>query len=275
MSKLQGKIEVLENFYMPQLDRYRTIRIYLPPSYEEKRKAYPVIYMHDGQNLFDKETSAFGMAWEVSKVLDKIYSEDNTKEFIVIGIDNSKDFRYNEYSPWKSEIGAIYLPHAKKTGNIGGEGFKYGEFICNTLKPYIDENYRTLEGRKNTAICGSSMGGLISICIGIKYQNIFGKIGALSSAIYYCNEEVKRLIGEEGKKEDTKIYLSVGTNETSDINRADFSKIYVESTNNLYKYLENAGFGKEEVVKEIIEGDEHNEKAWKKRFPNVIKYLFK
>lgn len=275
MKNLNSRIEIIENFYMPELERYRTLRIYLPPNYSSKEKNYPVIYMHDGQNLFNKETASFNMAWEIGSILDEIYKEDNSKAFIVVGIDNSKDYRYNEYSPWESEIGGIYLPHAKATGNIGGEGFKYGDFICNTLKPYIDENYRTLGDRENTAICGSSMGGLISICVGIKHQEIFGKIGALSSAIYFCNEEVRELILKEGKREEVKTYLSVGTEETSDVNRKDFSEIYIQSTNNVYHYLREAGFSKEEVIKEIFENDKHNEKAWEKRFPNVIKYLFK
>jgi hypothetical protein len=137
-----------DEFYMPQLDRYRRIWVYLPPDYEETEDHYPVIYMHDGQNLFDASTSFVG-EWEVDETLNDLFDE-GYKVPIVVGIDNGGTERINEYTPWVNP------------GYGGGQGNLYLEFIVETLKPHIDQYYRTLPGRDHTAIWGSSLGGLIS-----------------------------------------------------------------------------------------------------------------
>ena len=270
----KGTIHVIENFYMPELNRYRTIRIYLPPDYNEGDRHYPVIYMHDAQNLFTLETSSFGTIWDTAATLDNLYNENPEKAYIVVGIDNDCNYRYSEYCPWYSEIGGEYLPHAKTTGMLGGEGFRYIDFIVNTLKPFIDTLYKTLKDRENTAICGSSMGGLISMCTGIKYQEVFSKIAAFSSAMYFAEEEVKNFIIKEGKRESMRIYMDVGTEETSNPNNPDFPQIYLSCNNNVYLTLKDVGFTFEEVKYKIAEGDIHNEACWRKRFPGMMNWLF-
>lgn len=272
MGKLQGKVEVINDFYMPELDRYRTLRIYLPPNYDESDTRYPVLYMHDAQNLFHKETSTFGEIWDVKNALDEIY-EKYKVSIIVVGIDNGEEFRYAEYSPWNSKIGGEYLPHAKATGNLGGDGFKYLEFLVNTLKPYIDSNYKTLKGRENTGICGSSMGGLISICGGIKYQDTFSKIAAFSSAIYFCEEKFMKFLEDTGKNKNMKIYLDVGTDETSDKENKDFPKIYMDCNERTRDKLKEIGFDKE-LYYLLDKGGRHSEVSWRKRFPKMIEFLF-
>ena len=269
-----GTINVIENFYMPELNRYRTLRIYLPPNYNESNRNYPVIYMHDAQNLFNVETSSFGTIWDTATTLDKLYNENPDNAYIVVGIDNGSNYRYLEYCPWHSEIGGEYLPHAKATGMLGGEGFKYADFIVNTLKPFIDTNYRTLKDRDNTTICGSSMGGLISICAGIKYQEVFSKIVAFSSALYFAEDEIKNFIISEGKRETMRIYMDVGTNETSNANNPDFPQIYLNCNNNIYQTLKSVGFTHDELTYEIFEGDIHNESCWGKRFPGMMDWVF-
>ena len=134
-----------EDFKIPQLNRERRVWMYLPPNYKSANKSFPVIYMHDGQNLFDTSTSYSG-EWSVDETLNRLYKDGNAS-FIVVAIDNGKDKRLDEYSPWKNQ----------KYG--GGEGDAYLEFIVKTLKPYIDANYKTLKDKENTAIIGSSMGG--------------------------------------------------------------------------------------------------------------------
>lgn len=270
----KGTIQVIKSFYMPELNRYRTIRIYLPPNYNEMDRHYPVIYMQDAQNLFTVETSSFGTIWDISSTLDNIYNENPEKAYIVVGVDNGCSYRYAEYCPWYSEIGGEYLPHAKTTGMLGGEGFKYIDFIVNTLKPFIDTTYKTLKDRDNTAVSGSSMGGLISMCAGIKYQEVFSKIAAFSSAMYFAEEDVRNFIVNSGKRKDMRIYMDVGTEETSNPNNPDFPQIYLSCNNNAYLTLKDVGFTFEEINYEIAEGDIHNESCWRKRFPGMMNWLF-
>lgn len=266
-------IKTIHDFKMTPLDRMRTLRIYLPPHYEESERRYPVIYMHDAQNLFDKRTSSFGSIWDVATLLDERYEQDSNEAYIVVGIDNGCELRYDEYCPWNSEIGGIYLPHAKTTGYPGGHGFEYSDFLATTLKPYIDQHYRTLIEREQTAIIGSSMGGLISICAAMRHQDVFSKIGALSSAFYFAEDKLKEFILEIGQKQKMKIYLDVGTNETSNLDNPDFPSVYRECNQHIYQTLKTVGFT--DIKFEIIEGATHCEEAWKERFPHLISWLFK
>ena len=146
--------------------------------------------MHDGQNLFDSSMSYSG-EWSVDETLNKLYSEKNLK-LIVVGIDNGESKRLDEYSPWKN----------KKYG--GGEGEAYTKFIVETLKPYIDDNYKTLKDKNNTAIIGSSMGGLVSHYAGLKYPKVFGKIGVFSPAFWFA-PEVTEFSKTHGNIKDTQI----------------------------------------------------------------------
>jgi len=268
---------ITEKIYIPQLDRKRKIRIYLPLDYNETNKKYPVLYMHDGQNLFDTQTSAFGDDWGIDKTLNEFEKEKDFIGLIVVGIDNNDSLEYgvgrlNEYSPWKnSEIGKNTNWRGKNQ-ILGGEGEKYSKFIVETLKPKIDKEYRTLSDRENTMISGSSMGGLISLYIGLKYQNIFSKIAGLSNAFWFAEKEILEFIEKTGKINNMKIYLDVGTKETSEASNPDFPKIYMDSNKNVVKKVKE----KFNDVKFIIdEGAEHNEIYWAKRFPEVLKYFLK
>jgi predicted alpha/beta superfamily hydrolase len=159
---------ILHNFYIPQLDRTRTIRVYLPPSYTTKNRYYSVIYMHDGQNLFDTNT-AYSRPWFIDRIIDKMPIKTQT---IVIGIDNGGDDRLKEYAPFNNK-------------NHIGQGNDYLKFIVETLKPFIDQHYRTLASPEHTLMVGSSMGGLITYHAGVKYPTVFGKIGVFSPSIWF------------------------------------------------------------------------------------------
>lgn len=165
-----SNVSVLDSaFFIPQLGRTRKIWIYLPPGYNTTKKKYPVLYMHDGQNLFDDYTSAYG-EWGVDEWLDSLI-ETGKPASIVVGIENGAK-RMIEYNPDdNSEFGI-------------GEGKQYAEFIANTLKPFIDAHYRTLASRENTFVAGSSMGGLISYYCMLQYPAVFGKAGVFSPAFW-------------------------------------------------------------------------------------------
>src|SRR5213075_2601036 len=146
-------------FLIPQLKRTRRVWIYLPPGYATTQRKYPVLYMHDGQNVFDDATS-FAGEWGVDETLDSISTQK--REIIVVAIDHGGPKRINEYCPYDME----------RYGK--GEGDQYVDFLVNTLKPFIDKNYRTVKDKSGTFIAGSSMGGIISMYAVLKYPKVFG-----------------------------------------------------------------------------------------------------
>lgn len=164
-------------FTIPQLNRKRRVWIYLPKGYASSSKTYPVLYMQDGQNLFNEQTAAFG-EWGVDECLDSI-QKANGKECIVVGIDNGVKYRLSEYAPFNFEN--------NKT-KIVAEGKQYVDFLANTLKPYIDGKYRTKKSFENTFVAGSSMGGLISLYAVMQYPQVFGGAGVFSPSFWTAKE---------------------------------------------------------------------------------------
>ncbi|WP_020570749.1 alpha/beta hydrolase [Neolewinella persica] len=191
-------------FTIPGLDRERQIRVYVPPGYETSGKSYPVLYMHDGQNLFDDSTSFVG-EWHVDEIMNRL-AEDQVLELIVVGVDNGQGKRMNEMSPWvNEEYGAA-------------EGEAYIDFIVEVVKPYVDGNYRTKSDRLNTGLLGSSMGGLISHYAVYQHPEVFGKAGIFSPS-YWFSEEVFEFAEAKPVPEDTKLFLLVGEKESATMAR--------------------------------------------------------
>ncbi len=238
-----------DNFYMPQLDRYRRIWLYLPPDYEDSGKSYPVLYMHDGQNLFDAQTSYAG-EWEVDETLNDLL-EQGYRVPIVVGIDNGGTLRIDELTPW----------HNPQYG--GGEGNKYLAFIVETLKPYIDQHYRTLPDRENTGIMGSSLGGLISLYGAVKYQEVFSKSGDFSPAYWINKDSVFNYVSKAGKKYDIRFYQNAGEHEGNN---------YILMMYDMEETLKAVGF--ENVISKTIPGGQHNEQTWRDDFANAYLWLF-
>lgn len=249
-----GNIRLIKDFYSPELGNYRNIIIYLPPDYETSNERYPVLYMHDGQNIFDATTSFSGVEWGADETAEKLIKEGIIKPLIIVGIYNTGITRIDEYTPWSD----------KRYG--GGKGDLYANFIVNTLKPFIDNNFRTLPDRDNSAIAGSSLGGLISLYIGLKYNNIFSKIGVMSPAFWFADRQIVQFVLNQEVNEYTIIYMDVGTQEGSE------PEIYVNDARNMYKLLQK----KENIEVLYIEdrGAIHSESAWAKRFPELLSVLF-
>ncbi len=248
-----------EEFYMPQLDRKRRIWIYLPPNYDSANKKYPVMYMHDGQNLFDTATSYAG-EWEVDETLNKLYKEKGF-ELIVIGIENGGEKRMNEYSPWKHD----------KYG--GGEGEAYVDFIVKTLKPYVDTNYRTKSDKENTAIMGSSMGGLISYYAGLKYSETFSKIAVFSPSFWFADESIKYAKVLRDLKNSKMYFLAGGKEGVKNTDFAEISKT-VSDMNTVITILIEEGLNSDNINSKIIPEGTHNEKLWKDNFEEAVLWLF-
>ena len=235
-------------FYMPQLNRHRRIWVYLPPSYKQtKNKNYPVLYMQDGQNLFNEQT-AFAGEWGIDECLDTLSKQLN-KECIVVGIDNGGDKRMNEYNPYDDA----------KYGK--GQGKQYVEFIATTLKPYIDSNFRTQKDAKHTFIAGSSMGALISLYALVQYPNVFGVAGIFSPSFDLVPQLYTDVANVKWQK-TFRIYLYAGEKESASMVR-DLQKMF------------NTLKGKNccEMQDITFPLGQHNEKYWRQEFPDFYRWL--
>ena len=239
-----------DDFDIPQLSRERRIWIYLPPNYKKSTKLYPVIYMHDGQNLFDDKTSYAG-EWEVDEILNDLFKEKGL-EIIVVGIDNGGEKRMSEYSPWENS----------RYGKADGEA--YVEFIVNTLKPLIDKTFRAKSDRKNTAIMGSSMGGLISHYAGLKYPSVFGKVGVFSPSFWYAKPSFQ-FTAKNSNLEDTKMYYLVGGKE-GDTMVPDMKKMIA--------LMKTKGFKATNIFEKVVSDGKHTEAFWRKEFKQAILWMF-
>lgn len=245
-------------------DRVRTVRIYTPNDYETTDKRYPVLYMHDGQNCFDDADASYNMSWRVGEYLDA-----SKRDLIVVAIDSAPgEKRLDEYGPWENPyIGESLLGQDIV---LGGEGSAYIEYIAQELKPKIDADYRTLP--EETAMIGSSMGGLISVYAAAVYPEIFKRIGSLSSAFWFNQTELEQFIEANDLKGVERMYLDVGEKEVEEpMENGPTNEMYRESSERIYNLL----IDKVEHIRfEVIEEGVHNELAWRERFPMVISYLF-
>ncbi len=235
-------------FFIPQLNRTRRIWLFLPEGYAESKKRYPVLYMHDGQNLFDDATS-FSGEWEIDETLNTM-----PNACIVIGIDNGGLARMNEYNP-------------NDTAQFGpGEGRLYLEFIVNTLKPYIDKKFRTLRSKKYTLMAGSSMGGLISFYAGIWYPRIFSGLGIFSPSFWatpHIGEQIQQTVKRRTHSAQKYYFYGGGSENLTMV--SDMHRV-------VEQMLACSGATIEMVIKP--EG-QHNEERWKKEFCSFYEWMQK
>lgn len=234
-------------FWIPQLKRTRRVWIYLPESYTSSKAHYPVLYMHDGQNVFDEATSYSG-EWGVDEYFDTAL----VKETIVVGIDHGSDKRLNEYNPYDNE----------RFGK--GEGNLYANFLVKTLKPFIDKNYRTIRNKENTFIAGSSMGGLISLYTVLKYPKVFGGAGIFSPVFWISGTQIFNEIKGRGEKLKAKLYFYGG-------------KLEGESMvpDMLKAFQTMAAVSKSKMTTVIRDDGKHNEPTWRKEFPLFYQWVIK
>jgi len=190
---------------IPQLGRTRRVWLYLPPGYATSTARYPVLYLHDGQNVFDAATS-FAGEWGVDETLDSLHARGG-RGAIVVAVDNGGPHRLDEYDPWKSANPQLG----------GGEGDAYVEFLVRTLKPYVDRHYRTQPDPDHTAILGSSLGGLISLYAALKYPDVFGRAGVFSCACWIAKPQLLAYARRpRPSRSATRFYFVSGAHETAD-----------------------------------------------------------
>ena len=236
---------------MPGLGRERTLRLYLPPSYDSApARRYPVIYMHDAQNLFDDAT-AYAGEWGVDETLDA-FARTRGFEAIVVGIDNGEAERLHELSPWTNPK---YGP---------AQGQQYMAFVVDTVKPFIDARYRTQPGRESTAIVGSSMGGLISHYALLRYPQVFGK-AAIFSPSYWYSSEVYAQTKAHPWPAGTRSYFYIGGREDEES---------VPDLQRMIPLLATPDHAVRDVTVHIVAENEHDERAWRAEFPLAVAWLF-
>ena len=244
------------NITIPELtgEKERRLYVYLPKSYTtNRRKRYPVLYMFDGHNLFFDSDATYGKSWGLKKYLEKTRTE-----LIVVGIECNHDpdnGRLKEYSPFTFE----------KDGElVQGLGRTTMEWIVNELKPFIDENLRTLRGREHTYIGGSSMGGLMSLYGVLRYNRVFSKAAALSPSVWIAPEKMFRMIKNARLKGDTVIYTDYGSEEFR--NHEGMEELYKETVERL---MDRHIY----VTSRVVPHGSHTEANWEKQLPFAINTL--
>lgn len=234
-------------FAIPQLQRTRRVWVYLPEDYcDGNNKKYPVLYMHDGQNVFDDATSYSG-EWGLDEFLDST----SLQKCIVVAIDHGGNKRMNEYNPYDND----------RFGK--GEGDLYVDFLAKTLKPFIDASFRTRKDHEDTYIAGSSMGGLISFYAVLKYPKVFGNAGVFSPAFWTTHGKIIDAIKEKGSKVKGKVYFYAGKQEGESM-VSDMLRAFEEMTS----------VSKAKMTSVIRDDGKHNEPTWRKEFPLFYSFLF-
>ena len=261
-STLTGDIRFHDNFRSPELKNDRRIAVYLPPGYAaDPNERYPVLYMHDGNNLFDAATSFLGVEWQADETAERLIKAGRIRKLIIVGIYNNAD-RMSEYTPFRDDR------------HGGGNGDAYLAFIADTLKPFIDQTYRTRTGREDTAIGGSSLGGLISLYAAYKYPQVFGSAAVVSPTLQWANGAMLTYVREHTPATPPKLWIEVGTAEGDPRDGDDVARP-VKDCRELVKILTAAGCRPEvDFHYDEVEGGQHNEAEWARRFDRALLFLF-
>jgi predicted alpha/beta superfamily hydrolase len=242
-----GFILFKKGFKTHALPHPRDIYVYLPDGYEAHEKKLPVLFMHDGQNLFNPSRAFMGKTWQLEKTLNRLIEQKKIPPIIVVGIDNTPD-RINEYTP-----------HFDPDQNRGGKGSQYLEMIVSDLRPLLLQHFKIDQRRKFTGIMGSSLGGLISLYAGAKYSQEFGLVGALSPSIWWNKKSILNTLKRSPMP--LKIYLDSGTGEgESALETMEAAELYAQLRDNMWVFIQ--------------QNSPHNEAAWAQRLPLALEFLY-
>lgn len=258
---LTGNIHQHSHFESRILGTRRNILVYLPRGYRRQRRLrYPVLYLHDGQNVFDAATSFAGVEWGVDETAQRLIRKQLIEPIIVVAIDNAGDNRIHEYAPTRG----VFQESGKRKKRSRGLGQKYGRFLIDELKPYIDKTYRTKPEAEFTGLAGSSLGGLITLALGLWFPDVFSRLGVMSAAIWWDDQAIVKMVEQLGNKLPLKIWLDTGTHEEGWERARTLRDALVEKGWKLYddlQYLE-------------AEGADHSEGAWAGRVDPMLRFLY-
>ena len=247
-----------DNMDIPQLNRKRRIWVYLPPDYGKTNKRYPVIYIQDGQNVFDKATS-FAGEWGVDETLNRLATAGDYGA-IVIAIDNGGRTRNQEYHPIDPDSGRP------------GQADAYLSFIVTTLKPLVDRAFATKPDRLNTAIAGASSGATIALYAALKYPDVFGKAALFSTPLWIAPRFDTMVATSNAYRAGTKLWFICGANERTG---NDPAGTYARDVPAMMTALTTAGFSPTTQIKSTIDSQgQHNEQFWGRTFEDAYKWMF-
>ena len=245
-----------EQFRSRFLRNERDLVVYLPPGYREQpQRRFPVLYLHDGQNLFDGATSFIpGMDWHVGQTADDLILRGAVQPLIIVGIYNLGKVRIHEYTPTK----------APRLG--GGRADRYAKFLMQEVMPFVQQEYRVLEGARFTGMGGSSLGGLLTLYLGLKHSQIFGQLAALSPSVWWNQRVIHRFAAAAPVEPRPRIWLDIGTKEGPRI---------VHDVEQFRDILLQKGWqlGGDLHYQRVV-GAEHNEAAWAVRVGPFLRFLY-
>lgn len=249
-----------ECFHSEHLEHDRDVVVYLPPGYDESDARYPVLYLHDGQNLFDPETAFGGQHWRAGETTTSLIESGSIPPLVIVGISNTGEHRIDEYTP----------THDRRRG--GGDADAYGRFIVEELKPVIDAGYRTMAERAHTGIGGSSLGGLVSLYLALKHPGVFGKAAVMSPSVWWDRRAILRDVRRAAAlSHRPALWVDIGTAESRG---AGSARRVVEDARLLKVGLLKSGWAEGETLHyEEVEGATHSEQAWGDRFGRVLEWL--
>jgi predicted alpha/beta superfamily hydrolase len=252
------RLRLHPQFHSRFLPDYRDITVYLPPNYEDDlSREYPVLYLHDGQNLFDPRTSFIpGRTWRVAETADAMIEAGRVEPLIIVGIANTGERRLAEYTPTRDwQMG-------------GGEATHYGDLLVNDLLPYISALYRVRRGPENTGLGGSSLGGLVTLYLGLKYPEIFGRLAVMSPSVWWNHKSIIGYVNETAPalKQHPRIWLDVGD--------AEGRRTLVDADLLDRRLLANGWEAGTDLNYLRVPGGTHDESAWAERVGPMLEFLF-
>jgi predicted alpha/beta superfamily hydrolase len=256
-----GTILVRERLWSAHLKNARPLLVYLPPSYgQQAERRYPVIYMQDGQNLFDHGTS-YSSEWRVDETMQRLSREG--LEAIVVGIPNAGGQRLAEYGPFDDAFHGT------------GRADQYLAFLADTVKPLVDRDFRTVPGQEHTGILGSSMGGLLSLYAFFRLPHLFGFAGVMSPSLWFADHAIFDFV-ESAPFNEGRVYMDVGTRELGDGHGdgTERSRRYYGSVRRMKRLLVQKGYRPQHTL--LVVEDKwaaHNEDAWASRLPVALRFL--
>ncbi|RJO69430.1 MAG: alpha/beta hydrolase [Myxococcales bacterium] len=254
-----GHLHIIRDFHSDAESLERTVRVYIPDAYaKDGETRFGVLYMFDGQNVFNHPESALWDTWCANTAMEKVSGEGRIPPWIVVGIDHLPN-RLEEYSPWDDPA-----------ANLVGRGRALTDFILYQLKPFIDKTWRTRPERQWTAVMGSSMGGLMALYLAHAHSQVFGRAAGVSASLMKCGG---RIFLEWRRKPAlwTKLYLDVGTLEKYWY--YDTFLDYVTVTQDFANQLWGLGYAAHELKVAVAEGHFHHEPAWQARLPGIMSWL--
>jgi predicted alpha/beta superfamily hydrolase len=252
------RVHLHGDFESEALGDQREIVVYVPPGYEEESgRAYPVLYMHDGQNLFDGRTSFIrGRTWEMREQADAAIERGAAEPLVIVGIYNGGDRRLAEYTPDRDwQMG-------------GGEAANYGLMLTRELMPWVAERYRVRREREATGMGGSSLGGLLTLYLGLRYAEHFGRLAVLSPSVWWNHKSILGYLNERAPQigEKPRIWLDVGTGE---------GRRTLDNAEQLNRRLMANGWRpNKDMHFESVEGGTHDEASWATRVQPMLRFLF-